>query len=492
MDEKTAKIPSLKEFKETRKERDAHSQRSSSMQTKRQLEKSLRRDNSPRKNDEGKSASRQKTNKNDIAQRRRRQTSSDTQRVTEYPSPQRGRQSAPSPKPRTYVRDTLAQNSQPQKRDSYRDEPLRQYRSQDVRRERPAYSEGQVRRRTTAQQSDRRQSAQNTRRRPQNPPAKRTSQVSKPRKPISPGMRKIRNVIVYISLILAVLVVGLVLSLTVLFKTEEIIVTGNGKYSAQEIIEASGLVYGENIFTASKSRASGRIEKAYPMIEDAHVYFSIPNAIKIDLTMAKPAYMVESVGGYYTVSDKGKVLEVSTTDDEAKVPIIEGVEFKAKSPGEYLEYESDIVTNALEEIFVSFRELGCKNITAVNVETSEGGTVKFRYVYDNRIVVYLGVPDHLSYKIHTADTILREKIDTENSTVAGELDVSKSYDTKKSYFNEYTILAGNVPPATAPGGSEPTTASQETTSAYDDNYDSNGDTDYYGDYGDSNYSDDGE
>ena len=41
MEDKTAKIPSLKEFKESRKEKDAQRGRSQSMQTKKQMQRSI-------------------------------------------------------------------------------------------------------------------------------------------------------------------------------------------------------------------------------------------------------------------------------------------------------------------------------------------------------------------------------------------------------------------------------------------------------------------
>ena len=102
---------------------------------------------------------------------------------------------------------------------------------------------------------------------------------------------------------------------------------------------------------------------------------------------------------------------------------------------------------------------------AVNIEEKED-SIKLRYVYDGRIVVCLGTPDQIYHKIHTADTIIREKLDVGGSKPVGELDVSRSYDTKKAYFNEYSILADNVAPPATTAKTEAT----ETTDA--PNYDS--------------------
>ncbi len=464
MEEKTAKIPSLKEFKKNHKEKEAQSKRSRSMQTKKQLERDTVRKSreqdlkTPRDDGRRKTDERVRERSPKSQSKRPARALEPTRRSSSQGSTPKRRTESDS---RTYARDRIQSERRERpietaSRESTRreSEPLRQYRSQ----------------RSAVPQSRERAPQQNVRRPAERKgtassrvPSKNTKPVKKPqkpKKPLSPMARKVRNIMVYVAIILAVLIIAVVLSLTVLFKTEQISVSGNQMYSAEEIIEASGLKKGENIFTANKAAASERIEKAYPYIEEADVYFAIPDTIKIDIKMASPSYMVESSNGFYVVSDKGKVLELSATDDEAEVPIIEGVTALPKNPGEYLEYGSDRVSRALEEIFSAFKSLGSKNITAVNVE-SKDETVKLKYVYDDRIVVYLGTPDNIYYKIHTADTIIKEKLDVNGSKPVGELDVSKSYETKKSYFNEYSILADNV---------APTVVATEATEASENQY----------------------
>ena len=450
MEEKTAKIPSLKEFKESRKERDAHTQRSSSMQTKKQMQKSIDKNKVSEKKRPSESrrpsSDSGRTRTNHTAQNRKDAHPDRTPRVSAQGAvPPRAKDSQRTEAPRTYARDRLSSKDSGESRSrSARsaDAPLRQYRS----------SNGLKPRRSVSSE----------RRGPTPVPSNKPPQ--KPKKPLSPMARKFRSYLVYASIILVVVLIGAVLSLTVLFKTENIVVSGTDVYSAKDIIDASGLILGDNIFTAPKGRASDRIEKKFTDIEEAKVTFSIPDTIKIHITMAKPAYVIEGTAGYYLVSDMGKVLSVSATDDEAEVPLIEGVSAQSRVPGEYVEYQDDIATTSLQEMFRAFRELECEKITIVNVETTKGGTLKFRYVYDDRIVVYLGTPDNLSYKIHAADTILKEKIDVNDSSVAGTLDASSCYETKKCYFNEYSILPDSVPPTTS--ATEATEATENTEPEY--------------------------
>lgn len=422
MDEKTAKIPSLKEFKDSQKDKKAQSQRSSSMQTKKQLKKSMEKSRDEQN-------IRKKTPQKSTVRKEARKPVSSPQRKKDA-------QEMSDTRERIYVRDRIEKektesgtrkisqkvsenhsrsNSQKSPSDlyKYRTQGMPKVRSESVKTEEE-----------------------------QDVPQK----IQKNHKPVSHKARKFRSFVIYAAMVLFVILTGLILSLTVLFKTESIVVSGNTMYSDEDIISISGIDIGENIFLAGKKKAEENIEKAYPYVADAHVYFKLPDKIMIDITMAQPSYYIESLGGFYVVNDGGKVLEVTATDDEIDVPVIEGANVKGNAPGENVEYSSSLVATAVEEIFAAFSEHNAEKITAVNVQQGTGGSVKFRYVYDDRIVVFLGLSDNLNYKIQSATAIIRDKIDVNNSTIAGELDVSTAFDNNKCYFNEYTLLAPQIAP----------------------------------------------
>lgn len=293
--------------------------------------------------------------------------------------------------------------------------------------------------------------------------------VRRKKKPLSPFQRKVRRVLVYVLIVAGILLAGVILSMTVLFKTENIVVNvPDNFYSAEDIISASGLHYQDNIFMAGKARAEERLEEKFPYIKSAEVTAVIPDTINIDITLSTPSFAVKTDKLTYIANEDCKVLEVASTADEVDVPLIEGVEVKSAKAGENLEFESDLVKDILAEIFNFAKEKGYKKITRLDIETqtAQSGTqtLEIRYVYDDRIVVYLGIPENITYKMQTAQTIINEKLDVNNTVLTGELDVSQSYDTKKSYFNQYSLIPQAVitEPAT-----EVTEANEENN---EDNY----------------------
>lgn len=294
----------------------------------------------------------------------------------------------------------------------------------------------------------------------------------KKKKPLSPFHRKVRRVLIYALIVLAILTVGIILSMTVLFKTENIIVNvPDNFYSAEDVINASGLRYQDNIFMAGKERAEKRLEEKFPYIKKAEVTAVIPDTIKIDITLSAPSFAVKTDKLTYIANEDCKVLDVVATSDEAKVAVIEGVKVKDAKAGEMLEFESTIVYDSLAEMFNLAREKGYKEITRVDIESNSSAsgtqTLEIRYVYDDRIVVYLGIPENITYKMRTAQTIIDEKLDVNGAVLTGELDVSQCYDTKKSYFNQYSLIPQAVITEPSSEATEPTEALEEYYEDYE-------------------------
>ncbi|MBR2714792.1 MAG: FtsQ-type POTRA domain-containing protein [Ruminococcus sp.] len=266
---------------------------------------------------------------------------------------------------------------------------------------------------------------------------KKTSKRDKDRKPKSPTVRKIRNIIAYCAIVAVVLCVCVVLSLTVLFKTQNYEVSGNTKYKEAEIIDTCGIGGNENIFLANKRAAEKRLKKNYPYIEDVEVSFKIPETITIDIVEAVPSYMVKVNDTKYLVaSSKGRVLEIIKSTKGKELPLFLGKGVEGKEVGEYIEYTDENTLEIINEISTVFADNGYKGITQIDATN----TANISITYDGRIKIKIGFPEELSYKIRTAMTIIKEKLDLNGTETKGELDVSDCNTTKKSYFLDQSII----------------------------------------------------
>ncbi len=266
---------------------------------------------------------------------------------------------------------------------------------------------------------------------------KRRAKKLEKRKPMSPTRRKLIRILSYAAIFTVVLVVGIVLSLTVLFKTQVYEVTGNTKYAESDIISACGISKGENIFLAPKSPAEKRIKSQFPYVEDVSVSFSIPDTIKIGIVEAVDGYLVKvSNNEFLVISTKGRILDRVADQSAYDLPIFIGPTPISGEPGDYVSYEEETIVAMIDSITQTFADNGYQGIT--EIDATKPADISF--TYDNRVKVKLGIPEDLSYKIRTAMTIINENLDkNQTGTIQGVLDVSRCNSTKRSYFNEQII-----------------------------------------------------
>ena len=267
-----------------------------------------------------------------------------------------------------------------------------------------------------------------------------SKQVRKKRvkKPPTPFARRVKNIVTYCAIVAVVLIVCVILSLTVLFKTSEYEVSGNTKYTKEQIIDTCGIELNDNIFLANKTSASERLTSKYAYIEEADVSFAIPDTITIHIVEAVPSYLVKAAENEYLVtSAKGRILEQVDSPDKYKLPIFLGNDLKTDVVGGYIEYADEKTSNIINEIVTVFNDNGYKGITGIDATD----TANITFTYDGRIKVKIGLPEDISYKVRTAMTIINEKLDINNTnTTEGELNVSVCNTTKKSYFREQSLI----------------------------------------------------
>ncbi len=242
--------------------------------------------------------------------------------------------------------------------------------------------------------------------------------------------RKMRSTLTYIGLFFVIVLVAVIFSVTIIFKTDNIIVEGDTIYSSEEIIDASGLYYGENIFLSPKKAAAKSIVDEYPYIETAEISFKIPGTQIITVTAAIPSYEVSVDDGYIVVSSSGRILEYNEEATDS-IPTVKGVTVTETEVGEYITYEKSSTQQIISEVIDAINENSVSGIYGIDI--SNAANIKLNY--DNRITILLGLPEDVSYKLRTAMTIIEDEL---VSTDKGELDVSLSNsDRKSSYYTPY-------------------------------------------------------
>lgn len=95
----------------------------------------------------------------------------------------------------------------------------------------------------------------------------------------------------------------------VFFRVNNIEVTGNQRYTAEEIIEASGIKIGDNLVTLKKGRVASIIRTQLPYVEGVAIRRVLPDGVVLSVTERVVAASVNSGEGRWLISSKGKILE---------------------------------------------------------------------------------------------------------------------------------------------------------------------------------------
>lgn len=93
------------------------------------------------------------------------------------------------------------------------------------------------------------------------------------------------------------------------FIVGEIDIEGDSPYSAEEIIKASGISYGDKLYRADKKEAEKGISESLPYICEVSVKTKLPSYVYITVKSEQAMMFTGISGGYYAVSSSMKVLE---------------------------------------------------------------------------------------------------------------------------------------------------------------------------------------
>lgn len=111
-------------------------------------------------------------------------------------------------------------------------------------------------------------------------------------------------------LIMAAVVAAVVFGVAIFFKVNTVEVQGNSIYSADEIMSASGIQKGDNLFTLNKEAAAGSIRAGLPYVETVSVIRFLPDRVVIEVRESEAAFAVEtSVNTTWLINSVGKALE---------------------------------------------------------------------------------------------------------------------------------------------------------------------------------------
>ena len=110
--------------------------------------------------------------------------------------------------------------------------------------------------------------------------------------------------------IMLALVAAVVFGVAVFFKVSRVEVQGNSLYSAEQVVQASGIEVGDNLLTLNKATVAGNIITQLPYVEKVSVGRSMPDAVILEVQESTARFAVMSdTNVIWLISSSGKALE---------------------------------------------------------------------------------------------------------------------------------------------------------------------------------------
>lgn len=205
---------------------------------------------------------------------------------------------------------------------------------------------------------------------------------------------RLRKFLIWFLVAIVIVAVGVVLSLTAFFGIENITVSGNARYTEEEILNQCSINTGENLFLADTNSASDMLELNLPYIYTAEIKRKLPSTIELVITEAEPAYYIRNKDKTFTLLDDNfKVLE--TEAEKGSGIAIKKAKVTSAALGRQIEFENEDVDECLKKLSQVVKDNNFDEITAIYSNNISDNYV----VYDNRIDFKLGTCDDLEQKV---------------------------------------------------------------------------------------------
>lgn len=214
---------------------------------------------------------------------------------------------------------------------------------------------------------------------------------------------------------------ALVLGATVFFQVETIQVSGNSRYTQEEIVSAMGIETGDNLFLMNKFQLIEQAEERLPYLESVTIRRSLPSTIVITVTEWEAVARVPAQDGSWLISVGGKLLEQA--GGEAGDIEITGLTALAPQPGKALAVSQEETPRleAMLELLAVLEEQGMRE----RVSAMELSSTRITMEYEGRFTVKLLLNADFEYRMKVLLKVVEDLNQRMGDQVRGTVDLTQ-------------------------------------------------------------------
>ena len=223
----------------------------------------------------------------------------------------------------------------------------------------------------------------------------------------------------------AVLVIAgfalLIYALTVGAPIGKIAVSGESVYTREEIIQASGIMTGDNMFRVHNKSMNRRLCTALPYVGSVKVKYQLPDTLELAVTATKDRFLISGKSAFLCVDENRKILSLKKKkplDGQFRLDGFDSAE--GQIGAEYTPQGDDVERfEDAQQIVSGLLENGLEKANIINLADRQNIIIR----YDGRINIYLGEAKNLSVRLRAAAATLRDHV---SDNTIGYLEISNT------------------------------------------------------------------
>ena len=237
-----------------------------------------------------------------------------------------------------------------------------------------------------------------------------------------------------ILLITAAILAGCV----VFFRVDEVLVTGQSQYTAEEIVAASGVERGDNLFLINKIQLVDRVLTRLPYVDELVISRKLPDTLVLSVTECVPVAVIEADGAWWIMDAKCKLLEQGdSTLAQGKAQVL-GLTPLGPTVGVGLAAEEEQKLASLRALLQALNAEQMMGSIKSFIDLTADNEIRFSYG-ENLTVVFPLLTDEFDKYVYRLKLTLWE-MDDRGTARSGTLDLT--YENEAHLFPERWLPDG--------------------------------------------------
>jgi len=205
-----------------------------------------------------------------------------------------------------------------------------------------------------------------------------------------------------------------------IFVVKTIDIVGSEKYTVEELLKASGIDTGVNLYSFRGSTVEKNITLNCPYIKSVDVDRTMPGDVKITVVEDKAMYYTSVYGEYKILSEGLRVLETVPSYEDVPDGLV-----KLKLPrvsytmtGRVIEFENSRRERGIRDVLENVASSPLTDrVTQIDMRDQFDITI----VCDGKIKLIVGDDENILYKLKTASKVLEDEMFTTDNKIRVDL-----------------------------------------------------------------------